>query len=302
MLLWRHCAARALYARYATRLCQGRCIARTNPPDPLRPRRCATCAALVATSCSRLPAAAADAAPKGTLRVALSIGETSFDPAFANDAASDGVIANVFDTLLDYDYLARPVKLVPRARAAMPDVADNGRTFTFHLRKGIRFPPDPAFGGKPRELTAGDFAYGFKRHARSGAALAVAVADRGQARGRRRGAGERRAKTGKFDYDAPISGTRGRRPLHAAHPPHRRRISASRTWSRSPTCARRRARWSSATARDIGAHPVGTGPLHARRVPAQQPHRARGESRLSRVDLRRRPDRSPRRRSPSPRR
>ena len=48
----------------------------------------------------------------------FSIGETSFDPAYGNDAASDTVIQNVFDTLLDYDYLARPVKLVPRARGA----------------------------------------------------------------------------------------------------------------------------------------------------------------------------------------
>ena len=58
-----------------------------------------------------------DAADAGkTLHVAFSIAETSFDPAFASDAASDAIIANVFDTMLDYDYLARPVKLMPRAQ------------------------------------------------------------------------------------------------------------------------------------------------------------------------------------------
>ena len=107
---------------------------------------------------------AACAAPTGTLRTTFPIAETSFDPAFANDAASQSVIANVFDTLLAYDYLARPVRLVPRAAESLPVVTDNGRTFTFRLKKGIHFQPDAAFGGKRRELTAADFAYSFKRH------------------------------------------------------------------------------------------------------------------------------------------
>ena len=46
-------------------------------------------------------AGAQGSAVPGTLRVALSIAETSFDPAFASDAASDGIIANVFDTMLE---------------------------------------------------------------------------------------------------------------------------------------------------------------------------------------------------------
>src|SRR5690348_3643776 len=105
-----------------------------------------------------------DAAQAGkTLRVAFSIAETSFDPAFASDAASDGIIANVFDTMLDYDYLVRPVKLVPRALVAMPEVQDGGRTYLCKVRKGVYFTPDPAFKGQRRELTAGDFAYALKR-------------------------------------------------------------------------------------------------------------------------------------------
>ena len=68
------------------------------------------------------PARAGD--PAKTLRVALSIAETSFDPAFASDAASDDIIGAIFDAMLDYDYLARPVKLVPRALEALPVVED----------------------------------------------------------------------------------------------------------------------------------------------------------------------------------
>ena len=108
-----------------------------------------------------LPALAAD--PAKTLRVAFSIAETSFDPAFATDAASDGVIGSIFDAMLDYDYLARPVKLVPRALEAMPTVEEDGRSYICRVRKGVFFTPDPAFKGRPRELTAADFAYSFKR-------------------------------------------------------------------------------------------------------------------------------------------
>ena len=46
-------------------------------------------------------AVAAGYTPTGTLRVTFAIGETSFDPAVGNDAASDGVIQNVFDKLPD---------------------------------------------------------------------------------------------------------------------------------------------------------------------------------------------------------
>ena len=65
--------------------------------------------------------------------------------------------------MLDYDYLARPVKLVPRTLEAMPTVEDGGATFVFKLKRGIFFTPDPAFKGKPRELTAADQAYALKR-------------------------------------------------------------------------------------------------------------------------------------------
>ncbi len=36
----------------------------------------------------------------------------------------------MFETMLDYDYLARPVKLVPRALEAMPAVEDGGKTYS----------------------------------------------------------------------------------------------------------------------------------------------------------------------------
>ena len=105
-----------------------------------------------------------DAADPGkTLRVVFRIAETSFDPQFASDAASDSVIENIYEAMLDYDYLARPLKLVPRTLEAMPVIEDGGRTYICRIRKGIFFTPDAAFKGKPRELTAADYVYSIKR-------------------------------------------------------------------------------------------------------------------------------------------
>src|ERR1700676_665492 len=101
--------------------------------------------------------------PGKTLRVVFAIAETSFDPQFASDAASDSVIANIYEAMLDYDYLAPPVKLVPRTLEAMPVIEDGGKTYICRVRKGIFFTADAAFKGRPRELTAADYAYSIKR-------------------------------------------------------------------------------------------------------------------------------------------
>src|SRR5438876_1691908 len=98
-----------------------------------------------------------------TLRVAFASAETSFDPAVAYDTISSAIIDSVMESMLDYDYLARPFKLVPRTLESMPVVENSGKTFTMKVKKGIFFTPDPAFKGKPRELTAADHAYALKR-------------------------------------------------------------------------------------------------------------------------------------------
>ena len=48
--------------------------------------------------------------------------------------------------------------------AAMPEVSADFTTFTFSIRPGIHFADDPAFKGRPRELTAEDYVYSLKRH------------------------------------------------------------------------------------------------------------------------------------------
>lgn len=106
--------------------------------------------------------AAAQAAPK-VVHAFLSTSETGLDPAVASDIATLCLLENLFDPLLRYDYLARPLKLQGNTAKAVPQAGDQGRTYTLELRPGIYFTPDPAFKGKPREVTAADYVYSLKR-------------------------------------------------------------------------------------------------------------------------------------------
>ena len=108
------------------------------------------------------PGADAGAGAK-TLHLFLSTSETGLDPAVASDVASLSLLENLFDPLLRYDYLARPVKLRENTAAAMPQVSDGGLTYTFQIRPGIFFTPDPAFKGVRREVTALDYVYSLQR-------------------------------------------------------------------------------------------------------------------------------------------
>lgn len=86
------------------------------------------------------------------------------DPARAGDVASSAIVGRIYEGLLEYAYLDRPYHLQPMLASAMPDISADGRTYTFHIRKGIFFQDDPCFpGGTGRELTAEDFVYSIKR-------------------------------------------------------------------------------------------------------------------------------------------
>jgi ABC-type transport system substrate-binding protein len=149
------------------------------------------------------PALAAD--PAKVLRVAFDAAETGFDPVKITDNYSSQVIRAVYETLLTYDYLARPVKLVPRTAETLPEVTDGGKTYLFKLRAGIYFQADPAFKGQRRELTAADYAYAIRRF--------VDPANRSPWRflvdGKIVGLdalAKKAAQTKRFDYDAKVPG------------------------------------------------------------------------------------------------
>ena len=118
-------------------------------------RRALTVALALLLGCDGTPPAgpiAGEAAK--VLRVTFQAAETAFDPVKVSDYYSGAVIEAIYDSLLTYDYLARPAKLVPNVAEALPVVTDEGRTYTFRLRKGIQFTPDPAFKGAPRDQPA----------------------------------------------------------------------------------------------------------------------------------------------------
>jgi ABC-type transport system substrate-binding protein len=97
------------------------------------------------------------------LRAVFPVAETGFDPQAAGDIYSNAVNRVIFDTLYKYDHLARPMKLVPNTAAALPEIADDGKTWTIRVRPGIYFTDDPAFKGQRRELVAADYVYAWKR-------------------------------------------------------------------------------------------------------------------------------------------
>ena len=159
---------------------------------------------IVAMLVASRPAAAAD--PAKILRVALPRAETGFDPAQANEIYSGAVIAAIMEPLLTFDYLARPAKLAPLTAEALPDVAQNGRRFTFKLRKGIYFAADPAFKGRRRELIAADYAYAIKRLVDPRNRSPNAFYVEGKILGLAELVANAKRNGDRLDYDAPVAG------------------------------------------------------------------------------------------------
>ena len=110
-----------------------------------------------------LQATPAYAVEKKTLKIAFRAAETGFDPQKIEDRYSVGIAENIFDSLLTYDWLARPVKVVAQIVDGVPAGEEGGTRFTFRIKPGIYFSDDPIFKGKPRELVAKDMEYAIKR-------------------------------------------------------------------------------------------------------------------------------------------
>ena len=161
--------------------------------------------AVLMLSVLALPAGSRAADPGKTLRVTFQVAETGFDPTRTSDYYSGMVIEAIYDRLLTYDYLARPARLVPDAAESLPQVTDNGKTYTFKIKKGIYFTPDPAFKGKRRELTAEDYAYSIKRFFDPRNRSPYAFLFEGKIVGLDE-LGAQAKKAGRFDYDAKVAG------------------------------------------------------------------------------------------------
>jgi oligopeptide transport system substrate-binding protein len=215
--------------------------------------------AVIACVASSLTFVNAVAAPIKTIRHAFLIAETEFDPARVSDLYSNTINDAIFEPLLTYDYLARPAKLKPSMAAAMPEITEDGKLYTFKIRPGVFFADDAAFGGKKREVTSADFAYALKR--------LYDPANRSPwlwyVEGKIIGGDEvmeAAKKSGKFNYDAPIAGLE-------TPDKYTLRIRVKETdynflyiFATNQTGAIAREVVEKYGA-DIGAHPVGTGPF-----------------------------------------
>ncbi len=167
----------------------------------MSPSRLLSCLAVAA-----LCLAAGDAcAQKKVLKVAFRSAETGFDPQRIDDRYSVGICENLFEPLLTYDYLARPVKLVPLTAEAIPEPEEKGTRYTFRIRPGILYVDDPAFKGQKRELVARDMEYAIKRFRDPKNRSPYEWLFENKIVGLDE-LTEKAKKTGKFDYEAKIAG------------------------------------------------------------------------------------------------
>jgi peptide/nickel transport system substrate-binding protein len=85
----------------------------------------------------------------------------SFDPTGEYYYAAFGIYSNLLlRTLVGYDHLEGPAgnKVVPDLATAVPEPTDGGRTYTFHLRPGVKFGPPVS-----RAITSKDVRFAMER-------------------------------------------------------------------------------------------------------------------------------------------
>jgi tRNA threonylcarbamoyl adenosine modification protein YeaZ len=93
----------------------------------------------------------------------------SLDPAQSASVPASRCVGLVYESLLEYDYTARPYRLIPGLAESLPEVSTNRRVYTFRMNPANRFPADPCFGldaaGSPRDraVVAADLVYALKR-------------------------------------------------------------------------------------------------------------------------------------------
>lgn len=99
------------------------------------------------------PAGSGSAAAAGAvLRVAQTAEPTTLDPAQVQDGPTIELLMQVFDGLVQWT----PQNTLAPALAEKWEIRDGGRTYVFHLRKGVRF-------HNGREVTAKDLLYSITR-------------------------------------------------------------------------------------------------------------------------------------------
>jgi ABC-type transport system substrate-binding protein len=156
-----------------------------------------------------LLAGLAAAQPVKVIRYAFPIAETNFDPAQITDTYSRTVANGIFEAPLEFEFLAKPVRMRTATAAAMPEVSADFKSFTFRIKPGIYFADDPAFKGQKRELVAEDYVFAMKRNYdprwKSGN---LYILESAQILGLSELRKKLMAEKKPFDYDTPVEGLR----------------------------------------------------------------------------------------------
>jgi oligopeptide transport system substrate-binding protein len=93
-------------------------------------------------------------------------GPKGMDPVRSSTQYDNIACSQLYECLVQYKYLARPLQLEPLLLAEMPTVAEDGVTWHFKLKQGVYFHDNPCFpDGKGRELVSKDVFYSWKRMA-----------------------------------------------------------------------------------------------------------------------------------------
>lgn len=86
------------------------------------------------------------------------------DPGDIGDVTGARIASQFYETLFQYHYLKRPYQLIPLLADAMPQVSEDGLTYTIKIRQDAYFADDKCFpGGIGRQLTVHDFIFAWKR-------------------------------------------------------------------------------------------------------------------------------------------
>ena len=211
---------------------------------------------IACVACISLAAHAADL--RKIVRTPVQSAEKGFDCVWESDEITGTLCDNIFDSLLQYDHLARPIKLQPRAALALPEISADGKTYTIKLKRGIFFTDDPAFKGKRRELVASDYVFSIKRMLDPKIKAQWQFLVDGKLQGGDELVAEAK-KTGAFNYDKPIPGLEAPDPhtliIRLTAPDYN--MNYILTMPATSAMAREVVEFYGA---GIAEHPVGTGP------------------------------------------
>lgn len=134
-------------------------------------------------------------------------GPKSLDPVQGSTTYDNMACVQIFETLLVNQY-ADPFKIEPLLLAEMPTTPDEGKTWRFRLKPGVKFHDNACFpGGTGRTVTTDDVFYSLKRIFDKSNGLKNTWLLENTIVGMDAYAAEQNAAAA-FDYDAPVEGLR----------------------------------------------------------------------------------------------